>query len=104
MAGGFQSVEAADPQGYRVEFAATGNSELDATLKATSELQSLRSSAPVSPFGLIARARGDIDRLKTVLESYGYYDSRIGIKIDGTGLDAEGLSQRSDIGPRAHRR
>jgi len=93
LAGGSRTAEAADPQPYRVELAPTGNAEMDADLKATSELQSLRSSAPVSPFGLIARARGDIDRLKTVLESYGYYDSRIAIKIDGTSLDAEGVSQ-----------
>jgi translocation and assembly module TamA len=84
---------AADPQGYRVSFLTTGNPEMDATLKATSELQTLRTSAPVSPFGLIARARGDIDRLKTVLESYGFYDSSVTIKIDGAALDSEGLSQ-----------
>ncbi len=93
VAGGMRDVEAADPQPYRVEFAPTGNAEMDANLKDTSELQSLRTSAPVSPFGLIARARGDVDRLKTVLESYGYYDARIAVKIDGTALDAEGVSQ-----------
>jgi translocation and assembly module TamA len=84
-------VHAADPQAYRVEFASTGDSALDGTLKATSELQSLRSSAPVSPFGLIARARGDIDRLKTVLESYGYYQSSILVTIEGQPLTSPTL-------------
>ncbi len=44
---------------------------------------SLRSSAPVSPFGLIARARSDTDRLKTALESFGYYESHVTINING---------------------
>lgn len=59
---------------------------MDATLKASSDLSSLRTSAPVSPFGLIARARSDIDRLTTVLESYGYYQSAVAIKINGMPL------------------
>src|SRR5271165_3953653 len=74
---------AADPQGYRVDLASVGNGEIDATLKSTSDLVSLRSAAPVSPFGLIARARNDADRLTTVLESFGYYECRIVIKING---------------------
>ena len=78
---------AADPQTYRVELASTGNGSVDTTLKATSQLQTLRTSAPVDPFGLIARARGDIDRLKTVLESFGYYQSSVSITIDGLALD-----------------
>ena len=61
---------AADPQPYKVELVSTGNSDMNATLKATSDLVSLRTSAPVGPFGLIGRARSDLDRLKTVLESY----------------------------------
>jgi translocation and assembly module TamA len=84
---------AADPQPYRVEMASTGDSALDATLKATSELLSLRSSAPVSPFGLIARARSDIDRLKTVLESFGYYQGSVTITIDGRPLDDPSLGE-----------
>jgi len=74
---------AADPQPYRVELAPTGNGALDSTLKATSQLAVLRKSAPVDPFGLIARARGDIARLRTVLESFGYYQSSVSITING---------------------
>src|ERR1700675_3113682 len=74
---------AADPQPYRVEIASVGDSDMDATLKATSDLQSLRRTAPVSPFGLIARARSDVDRLKTTLESFGYYHCAVSIKING---------------------
>src|SRR3984893_7002587 len=73
---------AADPQPYRVEIASVGNSDMDATLKSTSDLLSLRRTAPVSPFGLIARARNDVDRLTTALESFGYYQCRVEIKIN----------------------
>jgi translocation and assembly module TamA len=78
---------AADPQPYRIELAPTGNGALDATLKATSQLVTLRTSGPVGPFGLIARARGDVPRLTTVLESFGYYQSSVSITINGLALD-----------------
>jgi translocation and assembly module TamA len=84
--------QAADPQPYRVEIASVGNSEMDTTLKATSDLQSLRGTAPVSPFGLIARARSDVDRLKTVLEGFGYYQSTVAIKINGKLVSNPGLA------------
>jgi translocation and assembly module TamA len=82
---------AADPQPYRVEIAPVGNSEMDATLKSTSDLQALRGTAPVSPFGLIARARSDVDRLTTALESFGYYQSRVAIKINDMMVSNPGL-------------
>ena len=82
---------AADPQPYRVELAPTGNHALDSTLKSTSQLAALRASAPVDPFGLIARARSDVGRLRTVLESFGYYQSSVSITINGLALDAPQL-------------
>jgi translocation and assembly module TamA len=77
------AAHAADPQAYKVELVSLGNSDIDQTLKATSDLIALRASAPVSPFGLIARARSDTDRLKTALESFGYYESHVIINING---------------------
>src|SRR5215469_3285364 len=77
---------AADPQPYRVELVSTGNAAIDSTLKATSQLEALRTSAPVGPFGLIARAKGEIGRFTTVLESYGYYQSSVAITINGLAL------------------
>jgi translocation and assembly module TamA len=85
---------AADPQTYKVELLSTGNGAMDSTLHATSDLVSLRTSAPVGPYGLIARARGDIDRLKTVLESYGYYQSGVNVLIDGAALNTPGLADQ----------
>jgi translocation and assembly module TamA len=84
---------AADPQPYKVDLASTGDSALNATLKATSELETLRKTAPVGPFGLIGRARGDLERLKTVLESFGYYQSYVEIRIDGLPLDDPGVGE-----------
>jgi translocation and assembly module TamA len=86
-------VYAADPQPYKIDMASTGDSALNSTLRATSELEALRKSAPVGPFGLIGRARGDLERLKTVLESFGYYQSYVGITIDGLPLDDPGLGE-----------
>jgi translocation and assembly module TamA len=109
--------QAADPQHYRVEMASIGDAASDATLGASSELESLRDGAPVSPFGLIARARADRDRLKTVLESFGYYGSRVLVTIDGLPLEDPGLGDllgglsdgtlahvaiRFDLGPLYH--
>src|SRR5262249_51323551 len=87
------SVHAADPQSYKVEMASTPDSTLNTTLKATSDLESLRKKAPVGPFGLMGRARGDLERLKTVLESFGYYQSYVEIRIDGLPLDDPGLPE-----------
>jgi translocation and assembly module TamA len=87
------TARAADPQSYRVDLDSTGDGAMDATLRATSELLSLRDSAPVSPFGLIARARGEVERLKTVVESYGYYQSNVTIAIEGKGLNSPGLAE-----------
>jgi translocation and assembly module TamA len=112
-------VRAADPQPYRVDIGSTGNGAMDGTLRATSDLVSLRTSAPVSPFGLIARARGEGDRLKTVLESYGYYQSSVTVTIDGMALGSGELANslnalpkgkdakvavRFDLGPLYHLR
>lgn len=79
-------VRAADPQAYKVDFEGTGDDELDATLRATSQLEALRASAPVDAYGLIARARGDLKRLKTVLDSFGYYQGTVSITVDGRAL------------------
>jgi len=77
---------AADPQPYKVEVT-SNDSKLDSTLKATSELLTLRETAPVGPFGLIGRARSDVERLKTVLESFGFYQGTVTITINGLALE-----------------
>jgi translocation and assembly module TamA len=98
--GALLPARAADPLPYRVDLASTGNGDMDGTLRGTSELVSLRSGAPVSPFGLIARARGEVDRLKTVLESYGYYDARVTITMEGMGLSSPELADALNAIPK----
>lgn len=83
----------ADPQPYKVKLADTRDSALNAALQSTSELMSLRKTAPVSPFGLIGRAQNDIGRLKTVLESEGYYQSSVSVQIDSLPLDDPRLGE-----------
>ena len=83
----------ADPQKYRVQFGDTRDSALNATLQATSELSALRKSAPVGPFGLIGRAQSDTGRLKTVLESFGYYQGSVSITIDSLPLNDPKLGE-----------
>ena len=90
-ASGAPYIQAADPQAYRVELDSAGSTALDATLKATSQLEALRTTAPVSPFGLLARARGDLGRFKTALESFGYYQSSVTATINGTPLEEPSL-------------
>src|SRR5450755_3840324 len=93
---------AADPQPYKVDHFSTGQDEMDETLRATSDLVTFRTGAPVGPYGLIARARGDVDRLKTVLESYGYYDSKVTIKIEGLALNDPRLPDELAALPKKH--
>ncbi len=78
---------AADPQPYTVSVAATGNAALDQALKDSSNLVSLRDSAPVGPFALVTRARDDEGRLSTALNSYGHYAARVTIRVAGRSLD-----------------
>ncbi len=97
---GIHSARAADPQPYGMDWASTGDGNIDDTLKATSELEALRGTAPVSPFGLIARARGDVDRLRTVLDSFGYYEARVTISIEDRGLNDGGLGDELTAFPK----
>ena len=82
---------AADPQPYSVSIAPTGTSDLDKVLADASQLAALRDKAPVGPFALVSRARDDVERLETVLHSFGYYDGRAIITLDGHPLDDASL-------------
>jgi translocation and assembly module TamA len=74
---------AADPQGYTLVNPETGDDAVDAALKDSSLLISLRDKTPAPPFALIDRARGDFGRFQTVMESFGYYKSQIKITVAG---------------------
>ena len=90
----FQTALAAtpdDPHPYQIAFPKTGNRALDAALRASSQLEALREKGPVEALALILRAQRDVPRLKTVLESFGYYQGRIDITIDERRLDDPAL-------------
>ena len=89
---GAHAARAANPQSYKVDWVSCGDKSIDSTLKLTSQLATLQKTAPSDPFGLIARARGDVTRLQTVLQSFGYYDGAITITINGLGLDSAQLA------------
>ena len=84
--------QAADPQPYTLAIGQTGDPTLNSALDSASQLQSLREKTPVPPFALISRAREDVDRLQTVLHSFGYYDGQVTITIDGHPLDDTALA------------
>ena len=83
---------AADPQPYTVEIAPSGDKGLDQALQDSSNLVSLRESAPVGPFALVTRARDDQGRLESALSSYGHYAAHVGIQIAGRSPDDPALA------------
>jgi translocation and assembly module TamA len=86
------TARAADPQPYEVTLKPTGDKALDTALHDSASLISLRESAPVGPFALAERARQDMRRFQTALNSFGYYKAKIEMTIGGKGLDDPGLS------------
>ena len=92
---------AADPLSYTVSFAPTGNGALDAAISGSSQLAVLRTRAPAGPFAVVARARQDMPRLTTALESFGYYQPQISITIAGHGLDDPDLPEELERLPQS---
>ncbi len=91
--------QAADPQPYKVTIGPTGQAAIDKAAHDSSTLISLHDTAPVGAFALIARARSDATRFATVMNSYGYYDGRVAIRIAGRDIDDPGLADALDAAP-----
>src|SRR6187551_1729143 len=81
----------ADPQPYDVTLKPSGDSSLDSTLRDSSTLVTLREKAPVGGFALVQRAMQDVDRFKTVLQSFGYYQATIDVTVAGHPLSDPAL-------------
>jgi translocation and assembly module TamA len=90
---------AADPQDYKVTIATTGSTDLDAVLRDSAQLVTLQGKVAVPPFALIERARGDIPRLQTALDSFGYYQNKVVITIGGHALSDPELPAYLDSVP-----
>lgn len=91
----------ADPVLYNVNFAQTGDQELDGLLKQTSALVALKSKLPPAPFALIGRARTDQEQFITVLHALGYDSGQVEITIDGLALNDPTLLARLNQLPQA---
>jgi translocation and assembly module TamA len=92
------AAQGADPVTYQVQFAPSGDEELDGLLKQTSALVALRTKLPPAPFALIGRARADTAQFLIVLHSLGYDAGRVDITIDGKELaDPELLTSLTDM-------
>jgi translocation and assembly module TamA len=87
---------AADQQTYTVEIAGAAGGEIDAALRASSQLVSLAGAGPLPAFALINRARSDVARLQTALDSFGYYQNSVIIAIAGLSPDDPELPARLD--------
>jgi translocation and assembly module TamA len=90
---------AADPLPYAVTLAPTGDAAIDQVLHDASTLISLRANAPVGPFALVARARDDRERFAAALHSFGYYQAKVDLLIDGRSLEDAGLIDALDAAP-----
>lgn len=93
------AAHAADPQPYTVAIAKTGDAELDQMLKESCTLISLNEAAPVGPFALVARARADVERFTIALQSLGYYQGKVQIRIANRPLDDRGLYDTIEYSP-----
>jgi len=82
---------AADPQPYDISISATGDGQIDGAVHDASLLAALRSKTPAPAFALLERARGDVGRIETVLQGFGYYKGRVTITIDGRELADKAL-------------
>jgi translocation and assembly module TamA len=83
---------AADPLAYTVTIAPTGDAALDAAIAGSAQLVGLRTKAPAGPFAVVTRARQDIPRIRTALESFGYYQGQVAVTIAGRQLDDPDLA------------
>ncbi len=89
--GAGHDARAADPQPYKTVLARTGDAGLDAALRGSSGLVGLQKTSAVSPFALAGRARADYARLRTALESFGYYAGAVRITVAGHAGDDAAL-------------
>jgi translocation and assembly module TamA len=94
-------VRAADPQSYDVVLRPTGDAALDAAVKDSSTLLSLKDKTPVGGFALIQRARDDAARFEEAARAFGYYNSTVAVTIDGRPIDDPALVDMIDHAPAA---
>jgi translocation and assembly module TamA len=75
------------------------SAEMDAALRASSQLLTLQDSGAIQSFALVARVRADIPRLQTAMDSFGYYQNGVAITVAGLSPDDPELPARLDALP-----
>ncbi len=96
LPGGFQA-RAQDGLAYTTRVVGLGEDVADRAamaeaLRASSNLVQLEGEAPPRPAALIRRAAIDVEQLRGVLRSFGYYDGRVAVRLDGQAHDSPGIS------------
>jgi translocation and assembly module TamA len=89
-------LHAADTQTYNVTVSGTASGEVEAALRASSQLVSLAGGGPIPAFALISRARSDIARIQTALDSFGFYQNSVNITVADQPLEDPELPARLD--------
>ncbi len=90
---------AAESQRYAVEMSGASSGEMDAALRASSQLITLQDSGAIQSFALVARVRADIPRLQTAMDSFGYYQNGVTVTVAGLSPDDPELPARLDALP-----
>src|SRR5690606_24057204 len=75
-------LRAADPQGYSVSLTGV-EGEIASVMRDSSQLFLLADAEPIPPFALVMRAREDVPRLRTVMDSFGYYQGAVALTVAG---------------------
>ena len=82
------------PLKYSIEMKESGDSRVDTSVRAVSQLVQLQERAPTGALGVLNRARADQDRLLRALESEGYWGGTARVTIAGLPLDTPELAER----------
>lgn len=67
---------------YVTDFQTTHHADIDASLKAVSQLAVLEKTHAVGPYALAGRIRQDYERLQGALQSHGYYSGKVDILVE----------------------
>lgn len=89
-------LQAADTQTYSVTVSGTSSAEVEAALRASSQLVTLAGSGPIPAFALVSRARNDLARIQTALDSFGFYQNSVSITVADLALEDPELPARLD--------
>jgi len=93
------AASAADQQAYKVEITGADPGAVNAALRDSSQLVTLAGAGPIPAFALINRARSDVARIQTALDSFGYYQNSVSIAIAGLSPNDPELPDRLDDMP-----